>query len=156
MNLVHMFQSVLYVAYRIHKQSPWVRNRRFTDLLYHLRAETDELLAAEDFDHQLEELGDVLFAVVRTLFKLDDDQIEQVFTGVLDKMVFRYPSVFEGLSGSTEEEVHRHFMERKALAKQHPEKQKGAAQRARIYGYPPDRTILAQRVGEVVVTSQLA
>jgi len=111
---------------------PWDREQTHKSLLKYLREESREVCAAvraEDWDNLKEELGDVLLQV---LFHADIAKeagrfdIEDVMTGLRDKLIRRHPHVFGDLRHKTLSPagVLRHWNRLKAEEKRSKTKKK--------------------------------
>jgi NTP pyrophosphatase (non-canonical NTP hydrolase) len=110
---------------RLRRECPWDRQQTHRSLAPYLLEETYETLEAVesgDLQHLREELGDLLLQVVfharvaaeagASGFTVDD-----VATGIVDKLVHRHPHVFAGLEVADAEEVDRNWEDLKAAEK---------------------------------------
>lgn len=109
---------------------PWDLKQTHQSLKKYLIEEAYEVIEAideEDYDHLIEELGDVLLQVLLHAQIGEDDgyfKIEDVIEGLADKMVRRHPHVFGGeRTAENAEEVVKNWQEIK-------EKEKGARPRS--------------------------
>lgn len=106
------YEGVLRVLKRLRgvKGCPWDREQTHQSLKEALLEECYELVEAieeGDSDKMVEELGDVILNVAfhaNIAEEQDEFTSEQVFAGLIDKLVRRHPHVFSGLrvSGSAE------------------------------------------------------
>ena len=102
---------------------PWDLQQDHRSLARHLLEESYELLDAIDADddaHIAEELGDVLLQVVfhaQVAFDRGAFGIDEVATGISDKLVRRHPHVFGEGDASTPEEVQANWDQLKAQEK---------------------------------------
>lgn len=102
---------------------PWDLQQDHQSLARHLLEESYELLdaiAADDDAHMAEELGDVLLQVVfhaQMAFDRAAFGIDEVATGIADKLVRRHPHVFAEGDATTPEEVQANWDQLKAQEK---------------------------------------
>lgn len=102
---------------------PWDLEQDHRSLARHLLEESYELLEAIESDddrHIAEELGDVLLQVVfhaQVAFDRGAFGIDEVATGISDKLVRRHPHVFSDGDASTPEEVQQNWDQLKAAEK---------------------------------------
>ena len=102
---------------------PWDLEQDHRSLARHLLEESYELLdaiEADDDAHIAEELGDVLLQVVfhaQVAFDRSAFGIDEVATGIADKLVRRHPHVFGDGDASTPEEVQANWDQLKAQEK---------------------------------------
>ena len=94
---------------------PWDLKQTHTSLKKYLLEEAYELLEAidnEDEDHMIEELGDVLLQVVLHS-QIGEDEgmftINDVISGVTEKMIRRHPHVFGDVSADSVEDVMKNW-----------------------------------------------
>jgi tetrapyrrole methylase family protein/MazG family protein len=97
---------------------PWDRKQTHQSLKKYLIEEAYEVIEAieeRDYDHLIEELGDVLLQVLLHAQIGEDDgffKIEDVIEGLSEKMVRRHPHVFGGeRTAETAEEVVKNWQE---------------------------------------------
>lgn len=132
--------NIARIARHIHAHSSWCAARDLSAFIQHLKNEVQELeeaLQEGDTEGVYEELGDVVFGAFRLLFRVPPEERPRVLDQVSDKLVFRYPSLFEGeMRALNPEDLNAEFLARKEIAKQRPEKAEGAADRA---GFPRAR-----------------
>ncbi len=100
---------------------PWDQKQTTKSLKKYIREECDELLEAIDEnnpDHLCEEIGDVLYLLVllseisseSTHFTIDD-----VITGIQNKMIRRHPHVFGDVRTGSDEELKEQWEKIKSL-----------------------------------------
>jgi MazG family protein len=103
---------------------PWDRKQSPETLTKYLREECNELVEAinqKDSKEVCEEIGDVLFLLAFLIaiysekgrFTADD-----VFSGVVEKMIRRHPHVFAGLQVADEHALHEQWQRIKSQEKQ--------------------------------------
>lgn len=103
------------------KGCPWDQKQTTKSLKKYIREECDELLDAidgNDPDHLCEEIGDVLYLLVllseisseSTHFTIDD-----VITGIENKMIRRHPHVFGDVRTGSDEELKEQWEKIKSL-----------------------------------------
>lgn len=102
---------------------PWDKRQTTTSLVKYLRSEFAELLAAidnEDTENLQEELGDLLFLIVM-IAQINHEQgnfsIDEVLTGVTEKLIRRHPHVFAGVTISSEQELQEQWQRIKSMEK---------------------------------------
>jgi tetrapyrrole methylase family protein/MazG family protein/ATP diphosphatase len=128
---------------------PWDREQSFESLRKYALEEACEVIDAIDSGDRKamrEELGDLLLQVVfqAELARREGSfAIDDVVTGIVDKLVHRHPHVFGHLDAKTADEVLRNWEKLKA-------KEKG--ERGMLSGVPRSMPALtrAQRIGEKV------
>lgn len=104
---------------------PWDLQQDHRSLARHLLEESYELLEAIDSDddrHIAEELGDVLLQVMfhaQVAFDRGAFGIDEVATGIADKLVRRHPHVFADGEAATPDEVQANWDQLKAEEKPH-------------------------------------
>ena len=111
--LHHQFSSLRGIITQLRGPNgcPWDKEQTHESLKRYLIEECYELLEAieeEDYDHIIEELGDVLLQVVLHSQIGEDDgmfSIDDVIKGISDKMVRRHPHVFGEVMVQDTEEV---------------------------------------------------
>jgi len=104
---------------------PWDRSRTVEDCPKYLESELGEVVDAinrGDNDNLAEEIGDLLFMVAFTA-KLAEKEgrlgVKDVFTRILNKMVFRHPHVFGGdMDASSPDQVVDNWHELKKREKE--------------------------------------
>jgi tetrapyrrole methylase family protein / MazG family protein len=102
---------------------PWDKKQTHMSLKKYLIEEAYELIEAinnEDIDHMVEELGDVLLQVMLHAQIGEDDgyfSIEDVISGISEKMVRRHPHVFGDIVAEDEEAVLKNWQEIKQQEK---------------------------------------
>lgn len=101
------------VAQRLHKNSSWCKSKTILNFVGYLKNEVVELeeaileadhirasayvsdsTLAKAEDHIYEELGDVIFAALRLLMYIPAKKRQAVIRGVVNKYIFRNPSIF--------------------------------------------------------------
>ena len=112
---------------RLRLDCPWDREQTHASLTRYLLEETHEVLEAidtGDADHLREELGDLLMQVyfhARIAQETPRDEggfdIDDVASGIADKLVRRHPHVFAGLEVADADEVERNWEAIKAKEK---------------------------------------
>lgn len=102
---------------------PWDRKQTVRSLKKYVLEECAELIEAmdgDDSDHLCEEIGDVLFLLV-LLSEISSESghftINDVITGIEDKMVRRHPHVFGKASVGSDEELKEQWEKIKSLEK---------------------------------------
>ena len=96
---------------------PWDLKQTHESLRKYLIEETYEVIEAiqeQDYDHLIEELGDVLLQVLLHAQIGEDDgyfSIDDVIEGLSSKMVRRHPHVFGDTTAETAEDVVRNWQE---------------------------------------------
>ena len=96
---------------------PWDLKQTHESLKKYLIEETYEVIEAiqeQDYDHLIEELGDVLLQVLLHAQIGEDDgyfSIDDVIEGLSSKMVRRHPHVFGDITAETAEDVVRNWQE---------------------------------------------
>ncbi len=117
---------------------PWDRQQTLTSLKGYLLEETYEVLEAIDQgdpDHHREELGDLLFQVVfQAAIRKREERftIDEVVTGIAQKLVRRHPHVFGDEQADNPEQVRDKWAE----LKKEEAAQKGERRRT-LDGVPP-------------------
>lgn len=102
---------------------PWDKKQTHVSLKKYLIEEAYEVIEAideEDYDHMIEELGDVLLQVMLHAQIGEDDgyfSIDDVIQGISEKMVRRHPHVFGDVHADTAEDVVRNWEEIKKQEK---------------------------------------
>jgi tetrapyrrole methylase family protein / MazG family protein len=102
---------------------PWDKKQTHMSLKKYLIEEAYELIEAinnEDIDHMVEELGDVLLQVMLHAQIGEDDgyfSIEDVISGISEKMVRRHPHVFGDTMAEDEEAVLKNWQQIKQQEK---------------------------------------
>lgn len=93
------------------KGDVWAKEKSGSDLLNYIQEELDELKEAyanDDVDNIVEEIGDLLLQVLyQTAVGEKEDlfSLEEVLTGINQKIRRRHPHVFDGVEANTIEEV---------------------------------------------------
>ncbi|SES24446.1 nucleoside triphosphate pyrophosphohydrolase [Salisediminibacterium halotolerans] len=111
---------------------PWDKKQTHASLKRYAIEEVYELIDAidaEDDDHMVEELGDVLLQVLLHAQIGEDEgfyNMEDVIAGLTDKMIRRHPHVFGETSAETDEDVVRNWEAIKQQEKE-PQSAEGAA-----------------------------
>jgi XTP/dITP diphosphohydrolase len=111
---------------RLRRECPWDQEQTSRSLARYLLEETYETLEAidtGDVEHLREELGDLLLQVVfhaRIAAESGSFDIDDVAHGITEKLVYRHPHVFAGLSVADADEVDRNWEALKAAEKQRP------------------------------------
>ena len=102
---------------------PWDREQTMADLARYIKEEADEVVeaVAEGRPEAIaEELGDLLFNIIFAT-RLGEEagafDMNEVITGIRDKMVRRHPHVFGDAKADTPEEVLEHWNRVKAAEK---------------------------------------
>lgn len=113
---------------RLRSECPWDREQTHESLTRYLLEETHEVLEAIDSgdrEHLREELGDLLMQVYfhariaqETPREEGGFDVDDVATGIADKLVRRHPHVFAGLEVADADEVERNWEAIKAEEKQ--------------------------------------
>ncbi|MFB6469334.1 nucleoside triphosphate pyrophosphohydrolase [Cytobacillus sp. Hz8] len=102
---------------------PWDKKQTHDSLKKYLIEECYELIEAimeKDFDHMIEELGDVLLQVMLHAQIGEDEgyfSIEDIIKGLSEKMVRRHPHVFSTATVNDEEDVLKNWQEIKKAEK---------------------------------------
>jgi tetrapyrrole methylase family protein / MazG family protein len=102
---------------------PWDKKQTHESLKKYLIEEAYELIEAidnDDFDHMIEELGDVLLQVMLHAQIGEDEgyfSIDDVIEGLSSKMIRRHPHVFGDKKAENEEEVMKNWQEIKEQEK---------------------------------------
>lgn len=102
---------------------PWDKRQTTTSLIKYLQSEFDELLAAIDNDDTAnicEELGDLLYVIILISEIHDEKQhfsIEDVISGISEKLIRRHPHVFGEKKDLDDEALRRQWQEIKAMEK---------------------------------------
>ena len=102
---------------------PWDLKQTHESLKKYLIEESYEVIEAiqeKDYDHLIEELGDVLLQVLLHAQIGEDDgyfSIDDVIQGLSSKMVRRHPHVFGDTTAETAEDVVRNWQEIKQVEK---------------------------------------
>lgn len=119
--------DLLEVMDRLRTECPWDREQTHRSLATYLLEETYETLEAietGDPGHLREELGDLLLQVyfharVASETAPEDGgfDLDDVAGGIVDKLVYRHPHVFDGLDVSDAAEVERNWDALKAAEK---------------------------------------
>lgn len=102
---------------------PWDKKQTNQTIIKYLKLEVEEVIQAleqEDYPNICEELGDVLFIIMlitsynnkQGKFTLDD-----VISGINEKLIRRHPHVFAGTSYETEEDLARQWEQIKTAEK---------------------------------------
>ena len=149
-----LFEELVAVMARLRGEGgcPWDREQTHASLKRYALEETYELLEAIDEDDSAamrEELGDVLLQVLFHSQLAGEDRrfaIDEVMTGLRDKLVRRHPHVFGDERATDAGEVLRNWEKVKAL-----EKPKGGAQEHSLFTSTPramPALARAQRVGD--------
>lgn len=135
---MHPFDRLLEVADQLLGPNgcSWDKEQTLFSLEPHLLEETHELLEAidlQDSDAMLEELGDVLYALV-FIAKLAEQQnrftMRQAIEQVADKLIRRHPHVFGDVKVSSTDDIVRNW---EAIKKQ----EKGKERKHLTDGIPP-------------------
>jgi MazG family protein len=102
---------------------PWDKRQTTTSLVKYLRSEFAELLTAienGDTENLCEELGDLLFLIVM-IAQINHEEgkfsIEEVLSGVTEKLIRRHPHVFAGVKIANEQELQEQWQRIKTLEK---------------------------------------
>ncbi|MBU1140171.1 MAG: nucleotide pyrophosphohydrolase [Proteobacteria bacterium] len=102
---------------------PWDQKQTVKSLKKYIQEECDELLEAMDGDdpaHLCEEIGDVLFLLV-LLSEISSESghftIDEVITGIKDKMIRRHPHVFGDADVGSDEELREQWEKIKSQEK---------------------------------------
>lgn len=102
---------------------PWDRKQTTTSLKKYIAEECSELLEAIDENnpsHLCEEIGDVLFLLV-LLSEIQSESerftIEDVISGINDKMIRRHPHVFAGTELKNDTDLNEQWEKIKSLEK---------------------------------------
>lgn len=120
-----LFEDLVGVMARLRGEGgcPWDREQTHASLKRYALEETYELLEAideDDADAIREELGDVLLQVLFHSQMAKEGRrfaVEEVMTGLRDKLVRRHPHVFGGESAADADEVLRNWEKVKATEK---------------------------------------
>ncbi|MGA8993429.1 MAG: MazG family protein, partial [Nocardioidaceae bacterium] len=110
---------------RLRDECPWDAQQTHRSLAPYLLEETYEVLEAVESDdaaHLCEELGDLLLQVcfharVAAEAGAAGFTVDDVATGIVDKLVHRHPHVFAGLAVADADEVNRNWETLKAAEK---------------------------------------
>ena len=127
-NTGELFEDLVAVMARLRGEGgcPWDREQTHASLKRYALEETYELLEAIDEGDDgamREELGDVLLQVVFHAQMASEDRrfaIDEVMTGLRDKLVRRHPHVFGDEQAADSDAVLRNWEKVKALEKQKP------------------------------------
>lgn len=109
---------------------PWDKKQTHKTLIPCLREESEEVVEAiekNDMENLMEELGDVLLQVVMHARIGEENKkfdINDVITGICQKMIRRHPHVFGGIQFQNEEELLLNWEEIKRQEKQLKKKAK--------------------------------
>ncbi|WP_075979832.1 bifunctional methyltransferase/pyrophosphohydrolase YabN [Bacillus massilinigeriensis] len=109
---------------------PWDKKQTHESLKKYLIEESYEFIEAimeEDYDHMIEELGDVLLQVMLHAQIGEDDgffSIDDVIKGLSEKMIRRHPHVFGNATANNEEEVLKNWQDIKKAEKANQESPK--------------------------------
>ncbi len=102
---------------------PWDRKQDVRSLKKYVQEECNELLEAmenDDHDHLCEEMGDMLFLLV-LLSEISSEaghfHINDVITGINDKMIRRHPHVFSDVTVGSDKELKEQWEKIKSLEK---------------------------------------
>lgn len=102
---------------------PWDRKQTAASLKKYLLEETGELAEAIDLDiadHIREETGD-LFYILILLTLIHEDQglftLDDVLSGIAEKMIRRHPHVFAGKKTGSESELRQQWQDIKSIEK---------------------------------------
>ena len=155
-NTGELFEELVAVMARLRGEGgcPWDREQTHASLKRYALEETYELLEAIDEGDDgamREELGDVLLQVVFHAQMASEDRrfaIEEVMTGLRDKLVRRHPHVFGDEKAADSDAVLRNWEKVKALEKQKPS---GGAQGHSLFTSVPramPALARAQRIGD--------
>jgi MazG family protein len=103
---------------------PWDKKQTVQSLKKYINEECGELIQAMDENdpaHLCEEIGDVLFLLV-LLSEISSESdyftIEDVISGINDKMIRRHPHVFAGLAVKTDEDLKKQWEKIKSMEKE--------------------------------------
>ncbi len=105
----------------------WAKEQSGLELLNYIQEELDELKEAyanDDIDNVIEEIGDLLMQILyQTAVGEKEDlfSLEEVLTGVNQKIRRRHPHVFDGVEANTIEEVDALWQKIKAQERQDKE-----------------------------------
>ena len=154
MRIGDLFEELVWVMARLRGEGgcPWDREQTHASLKRYALEETYELLEAIDEDDSAamrEELGDVLLQVLFHSQLAGEDRrfaIDEVMTGLRDKLVRRHPHVFGDEEATDADAVLRNWEKVKAL-----EKPKGGAQEHSLFTSVPramPALARAQRIGD--------
>lgn len=105
----------------------WAKGQSGLELLNYIQEELDELKEAyanDDIDNVIEEIGDLLMQILyQTAVGEKEDlfSLEEVLTGVNQKIRRRHPHVFDGVEANTIEEVDALWQKIKAQERQDKE-----------------------------------
>lgn len=122
---------------------PWDKKQTHESLRHHTIEEVYELIEAidaEDDDHIVEELGDILMHVVLHSQIGEDNgyfTIDDVIRSISDKMIYRHPHVFQGEKADTVEAILENWDELK-------QKEKGKERQYVLDGIPGHLPSLAK------------
>lgn len=90
---------------------PWDKKQNNKTIIKYLKSEVEEVVQAlerEDHPNICEELGDVLF-IIMLITSFNNKQgkftLNDVITGINEKLIRRHPHVFAGTSYETEEDL---------------------------------------------------
>lgn len=102
---------------------PWDKRQSTVSLVKYLKSEFSELIAAidnNDPENLCEELGDLLFLIV-IVAQINQEEgnfsIEEVVTGVTEKLIRRHPHVFADVKISNEQELQEQWQRIKLMEK---------------------------------------
>ena len=90
---------------------PWDQKQSPESIKKYLLEETHELADAmshDDYQHICEEIGDLFFIltlIVQIYEEEDHFSMNDIFSGVIKKMIRRHPHVFEGIKAGSEIEL---------------------------------------------------
>jgi tetrapyrrole methylase family protein/MazG family protein len=103
------FEELVSVIRRLREQCPWDSVQTHESLIPFLRSETEEViqgitLLSESGDGRnlCEELGDVLMLLLLQALIAEEEglfTVEDVLSGISDKMKFRHPRIFQPENG---------------------------------------------------------
>ena len=122
---MQQFESLLDVAETLlgPQGCPWDKKQTFLSLQPYVLEEAHEVIEAVDADDDrkmIEELGDLLYTII-FYGKLGEIQgrfsLEQIVSGIREKLIRRHPHVFGDLSVKDEEEIVKNWEEIKKQEK---------------------------------------
>lgn len=102
---------------------PWDQKQTPETIKKYLLEEAHELAEAiseDDRQHTREELGDLFFILLLIVRIYEEDKsftLEDVFSGITEKMIRRHPHVFEGIKTGSDTELKKQWEAIKSLEK---------------------------------------
>ncbi len=113
------FDRLVGLISRLRRECPWDKEQTIESLSEDVTDEYNELIGAigkRDYENLKEELGDLLWVLLLVTEIAKEDgffDLDDVLSGLMDKMVRRHPHVFGDKKAGTAEEAVRIFYEAK-------------------------------------------